>query len=61
MIMSPSRTTALVLGLLWSGAVLGVAVYLQAGTLTTVVAQVVSALGCSFCSCFGRNRNDPSY
>ena len=45
MIMSPSRTTALVLGLLWSGAVLGVAVYLQAGTLTTVVAQVVSALG----------------
>lgn len=45
MIMSFSRTTALVLGLLWSGAVLGVAVYLQAGTLTTVVAQLVTALG----------------
>jgi len=45
MIMKSSRTTALVLGLLWSGAVLGVAVYFQASALSTVALQVVTALG----------------
>ena len=43
--MKSSRTTALVLGLLWSGAVLGVAVYFQASALSTVALQVVTALG----------------
>ena len=33
------------LGLLWSGAVLGVAVYFQAGALDTAAVQVVTALG----------------
>ncbi|WP_300434269.1 methyl-accepting chemotaxis protein [Zoogloea sp.] len=45
MIMKSSRTTALVLGLLWSGAVLGVAVYFQASALSTVAVQAVTALG----------------
>lgn len=45
MIMKPSRTTALVLGLLWSGAVLGVAVYFQASALSTGAVQAVTALG----------------
>lgn len=45
MIMKSSRTTALVLGLLWSGAVLGVAVFLQASALSTAVVQIVTALG----------------
>lgn len=45
MIMKSSRTTALVLGLLWSGAVLGVAVFLQASALSIAVVQIVTALG----------------